>query len=184
MVNETWKFIKGFENYQVSNLGNVRSIDRIVKGKNNTIRRIKGKTKAQFMHKGYLNVELYKGNKRTHKKVHRLVLEAFSDKTSALDVNHIDGNKTNNNINNLEYCTRKDNLLHAVHNRLNKQSIPIIAIKGKEQIKSDSIANFYRIIKDKIKISCKEKTFRENVRRALNPGGIYYGYSYKKSGVV
>lgn len=42
------------------------------------------------------------------------------------------------------------------------------AIKGKEQIKSDSIANFYSIIKDKIKISCKEKTFRENVIRALN----------------
>ena len=41
-------------------------------------------------------------------------------------------------------------------------------IKGKEQIKSDSIANFYRIIKDKIKISCKEKTFRKNVIRALN----------------
>ena len=58
------------------------------------------------------------------------------------------------------------------------------AIKGKEQIKSDSIANFYRIIKDKIKISCKEKTFREKVRRALNTGGIYYGYSYKKLGVV
>ena len=95
-----------------------------------------------------------------------------------LDINHIDGNKENNNINNLEVCTRKENLEHAVRLGLNKQSIKITAIKNGEKTKSYSIASMYKLLKEKENINCKEKTFKENVRRALNNGGIYYGYSF------
>ena len=95
-----------------------------------------------------------------------------------LDINHIDGNKENNNINNLEVCTRKENLEHAVRLGLNKQSIKITAIKNGEKIKSYSIASMYKLLKEKENINCKEKTFKESVRRALNTGSIYYGYSF------
>ena len=61
---------------------------------------------------------------------------------------------------------------------LNKQSIKITAIKNGEKTKSYSIAGMYKLLKEKENINCKEKTFKENVRRALNTGSIYYGYSF------
>src|SRR5574344_120307 len=161
---EEWKEIKGYENYFVSNFGNVKHNDKI---------------KSQFNNRGYKCVDLYKNNQRKHFKVHKLVYMTFIvEYNYKLDINHIDGNKENNNINNLEVCTRKENLEHAVRLGLNKQSIKITAIKNGEKIKSYSIGSMYKLLKEKENINCKEKTFKENVRRALNTGSSYYGYSF------
>lgn len=161
---EEWKEIKGYENYFVSNFGNVKHNDKI---------------KSQFNNRGYKCVDLYKNNQRKHFKVHKLVYMTFiGEYNYKLDINHIDGNKENNNINNLEVCTRKENLEHAVRLGLNKQSIKITAIKNGEKIKSYSIGSMYKLLKEKENINCKEKTFKENVRRVLNTGSIYYGYSF------
>lgn len=163
---EEWKEIKGYENYFVSNFGNVKHNDKI---------------KSQFNNRGYKCVDLYKNNQRKHFKVHKLVYMTFiGEYNYKLDINHIDGNKENNNINNLEVCTRKENLEHAVRLGLNKQSIKITAIKNGEKIKSYSIGSMYKLLKEKENINCKEKTFKENVRRALNTGSIYYGYSFAR----
>lgn len=117
MLVETWKDIPNFGgSYQVSNTGLVRSVDRVVTYKNGRKCKHKGRVlKPGISHRGYERVVLCNDNRLTNKTVHRLVLEAFKPHVnmSDLDVNHIDGNKLNNHLINLEWLTRRDNILHA-----------------------------------------------------------------------
>lgn len=109
-MKEEWKDIKGYEGiYQVSNLGKVRSLP----GKSKT-RCYKGKElKLTVTSIGYLSVSL---SRKTYK-VHRLVAETFIiNKNNYPCVNHIDEDKTNNNVNNLEWCTYKQNNNHGTRN--------------------------------------------------------------------
>lgn len=102
-MQETWKDIKGYEGlYQVSNLGRVKGLKR------NKILK-PGKDKD-----GYLYVTLYNMYKLKGQKVHRLVAQTFIlNPENKPQVNHIDGNKQNNIVNNLEWCTRLENIEHA-----------------------------------------------------------------------
>ena len=113
-MREEWKDIKGFEGYyQVSNLGRVRSLDReIYHSYNKTISHYKGSImKLSKRRKGYLGLVLMKGNKQKSFLVHRLVAEAFIPNPNNYDqVNHIDENKTNNQVDNLEWCNCKYNV--------------------------------------------------------------------------
>ena len=118
MLTEVWKDIPDFEgSYQVSNMGRVRSLDRVVTFKNGRKRKFKGGTLKPYVNKstGYKELSLSSDGRRNTKTVHRLVLEAFKPHVnmSDLDVNHIDGNKLNNHLINLEWLTRRDNMLHA-----------------------------------------------------------------------
>lgn len=102
---EVWKDIKGFNNYQVSNLGNVRSKNW---GKRGICRNLVPKKH----NRGYLFVELVsdKGEKKAFL-IHRLVAEAFIGNPNNLpQINHIDENKLNNNAENLEWCTQSENI--------------------------------------------------------------------------
>lgn len=121
----------GFEGlYEVSNTGQVRSLDREMETdvskqwfKVKKAKRFKkGKQlKQQLNKRGYLAVMLYKNKKNLLRRVHQLVAKAFipnpKDKGC---VNHLDCNKTNNNVSNLEWCTYKENLDHARDNGLIK----------------------------------------------------------------
>ncbi len=98
-MEEIWKDIEGFEGeYMISNLGRVKSL------KSNIILR-------QFEYRGgYLEVHLRKPKIKVHKKVHRLVAEAFlANPNHYKEVNHKDENKQNNMVNNLEWCSRSYN---------------------------------------------------------------------------
>ncbi len=119
---EIWKDIKDFEGYyQISNLGNVKSLDRemIVNG---GIRKYYSKSITQSIEKdGYLTVTLWKNSKSKSFRVHRLVAEAFIENPNNYEiVNHLDGNKQNNTVGNLEWCTIKENTNHAFRTGLRK----------------------------------------------------------------
>lgn len=141
-MNEEWKDIIGYENmYQISNTGQVRSVDRIVfAGKHYVPTRIKGCIiKTRISKNGYVMVTLSNKSKTKHLYVHRLVAEAFiPNPDNKREVNHKDTNKLNNNVNNLEWTTSSENKIHAHKNglmdnkyvgaekRAKKQRIPII----------------------------------------------------------
>ena len=118
-MQEIWKDIKGYEGlYQVSNFGRIAN------------KKYKIKTNELYKN-GYLYVDLYKYNKRKRMLVHRLVAKAFiSNPNNLPQVNHIDGNKENNNVENLEWCTCSYNLKEAYRLELRKPSRAMLGKKG------------------------------------------------------
>lgn len=121
MKVEVWKDIVDFPNYQISNLGNVKSIDRYTKAKDNEIIHRKEFLLKGFINKkGYRQVTLYDINKKPKTmRVHRLVAEAFiQNKNNLPQINHINGNKLDNRVDNLEWCNDIDNKHHAINNGL------------------------------------------------------------------
>lgn len=121
-MQEIWKDIKGFENrYQVSNLGRIKSLNRIINHSNGTKHFVKGKILCLKKRKtGYQETCLRTNQNAKWCLVHRLVLETFNG-FSKLHVNHIDGNKTNNKIKNLEYVTHLENMNHWTKSLKNKK---------------------------------------------------------------
>lgn len=115
MLTEIWKDVVGYEGrYQVSNLGRVKYFKSKV-----------GKIKKQQTDKdGYKFVTLYNGNKYIGKRTARLVCEHFLNSWNPkLEVNHINGSKTDNNVVNLEMCSRSENQKHAYDMGLQKDGI-------------------------------------------------------------
>jgi len=109
---EIWKDITGYEGlYQVSNTGKVRSLDRITNGPYGSKRLVKGR--ELVLHKsgsGYLFANLAKDSKHICKEVHRLVMNEFvGPRFNDLVVDHIDNNKLNNHVSNLQYVTHRFN---------------------------------------------------------------------------
>jgi hypothetical protein len=114
---EIWAKIKGFDDYEVSNLGRIRSLDRFVKN-GNGYRIVHGKILKLFIDKdGYQTVSLHKKTKNCNKKCHRLVAEAFlSNPENKPQINHINCTKTDNRASNLEWVTHSENILHSYKN--------------------------------------------------------------------
>ena len=123
---EIWIKIPWNTDYMVSNLGNVKSLDRIKEfqyhnqyGPYILKRKFKGKTlKPRITRNGYLRVQI--GNKDYY--IHRLVAEVFIGDITDLEINHKDGIKSNNSVSNLEIVTRYANHDHAILTGLNKTS--------------------------------------------------------------
>ncbi len=118
MKKEEWKPVVGYEGiYSVSNLGRVRSEDRIIEEHNGRQRINKGRVLKPFgtgKCRAYLAVDLRKNGKRKTTKVHRLVAIAFiSNPDDCPQVNHLNGDKSNNTVSNLEWTTNLENARHA-----------------------------------------------------------------------
>ena len=112
MTEEIWRAIEGYEGlYEVSNTGRVRSVDRYVKYSNGRIHLHKGKVLRPIKDRdGYLQVNLCYSGRINSIKIHRLVAQAFIPNPDNLpQVNHKDEVKTNNNVDNLEWCDSKYN---------------------------------------------------------------------------
>ena len=125
MEREIWKDIKEYEGlYQVSNLGRVRSVDRRLPFKDG-----KKFWKSSFIsispnNCGYMRVGLVKNKKQKKHFVHRLVAEVFIDNPCDLEqVNHLDGNKENNKVSNLEWCDKYHNIKHSIYTGLRSDMV-------------------------------------------------------------
>ena len=141
-MKEVWKPIFGYEGiYEVSNCGNVRSIDRI----DFAGRRLKGKVFSTSANKNYITCVLTKYGKHRTFRIHQLVAEAFIPNPEGKPcINHKDGNKQNNCVENLEWCTLSENMKHAYKVGL---ATPIRKL---------SDAEIVEILECKNKVCCKE----------------------------
>lgn len=100
-MEEMWKPINGYENYSISNLGNVKGT--------------RGKLLKQALRNGYMRIYPSKNGVQKNLYIHRLIAEHFLELVDGKEfVNHIDGCKTNNEVSNLEWVTKSENAFHAV----------------------------------------------------------------------
>lgn len=117
ICKEIWKDIPDYvELDQASTFGRVKSLERVIMRKNGSFLPIKEKIlKPQISAFGYFQMQLHKEGNHKNFYIHQLILLTFKG-NSSLDCNHIDCNKLNNNLENLEYITHKENIRHAWRN--------------------------------------------------------------------
>tara|TARA_R110000868_G_scaffold54175_1_gene169627 strand:- start:44 stop:556 length:513 start_codon:yes stop_codon:yes gene_type:complete len=149
------KQIKDYPNYSITEDGVIFS-------------NITNKVLTPFNSNGYLRIGLSKDNKRKKFLVHRLIAEAFipNDKNNLL-INHKDGNKMNNHISNLEWCTYSENLKHAYKIGL-YTDIKKAGVYGKHTIKYAQKAN------EKIVLDTQTGIFYDSIKEAASILGINY----------
>jgi len=175
---EKWKPLKDYEGwYEISNIGNVRNIKKEGKAWKG---RYKKNRKLGLDAKGYLRIRIGSDKTKTGKtiKIHREVAKAFLPNPKNLpEVNHIDGNKENNNVENLEWVSSGDNYAHAVEIGLRKPCGGLSTPKTVHQFNKDKkhIGTFHStreaemiIGKQGISCACKKGT---------KVGGYYWSYN-------
>lgn len=189
-MGETWKDINGYEGlYQVSNLGRVRSLDKYVKSKNNSLKFCKGVVLKNSLYKksGYFYVGLHKNGSFVKKTVHRLVAEAFIKNPYNLPcVNHINEVKTDNRVENLEWCTYLYNMLYSnVLDKANKNKPWIKATKESIKVCSKPVIQYTKdgkvISEYKSAVEAERTTGIKNIStvcngRRLQAGGYIWKY--------
>jgi penicillin-binding protein-related factor A (putative recombinase) len=139
VAKEIWIPIKDYEGfYEVSNLGRVRSLDRIVNGRDGLLAHLKGRMVTIGKEsQGYCRVSLSKDGNRKMAKLHRLIAQAFlPNPCGKPHINHKNGIKNDNRIENLEWVTPLENAKHAVRTGLYKAPPPKY---GKDHVKSRCI---------------------------------------------
>ena len=146
MEQEIWKDINGYDGfYRISNLGRVKSA------------RYNRYLKLFFNKKGYARINLNKKGKLKTYRVHRLVAQAFiPNPNNKPQVNHKDGNKRNNCVDNLEWVTNEENYEHAIKNNLiSHQEKPVaLIINGKEIARYKSISEASKMTNYKCSSIC------------------------------
>lgn len=181
MEREIWKDIAGYEGiYQASNAGRIRSLDRVVKlsdGKRQYRQGIVLKQRKST--KGYKVVHLSKNGISKNKFVHVLVLESFFERPNGLtQINHKDENKSNNNLNNLEYCDAiynqnygscsKNKSIATINDK--KKSKPVVQLS-----KNGTIIKVYPSLRE---VERSNGFQHGHIRDACN-GKLHTAYGYK-----
>lgn len=173
-MQEIWKDIKEYEGlYQVSNKGNVKSLNYLHTGEE----RIR---KPSVGGNGYLQVELCKNGKRKKLLIHRLVLMTFApiSNMDKLEVNHKDENSQNNSLDNLEWCDRSYNINYGSRTQRSAQShsIPVVQI----DLSTNKIINVYHSSMEADRQGFHHGAIIQCCKNKLNrPGNnIYKGYKW------
>ena len=124
-MEETWKDIIGYDGYEISNMGRFRSKDRVIIRRDGRSMTFKGVTKTTNVNpNGYIQVTLSVSHKTHNKYIHRLVAEHFLERNNHdYIVNHKDGDKLNNKVDNLEWVSYSENSIHSY--REPKQKKPV-----------------------------------------------------------
>ena len=160
---EKWQSISGYEGlYIASNRGNIKSLKR-----NRVL-------KTSPNEKGYLYVVLSKNGVSKSYRVHRVIANTFLGEHKGLEVNHIDGNKHNNDVSNLEFCTHAENMNHAVRSGLLNNQKPVIQM--------DSDKNVIRIFRTVIEAERETgaKDIARACRRGIKAAGFRWEYLVKE----
>ena len=180
-MEEVWKDVVDYEGlYQVSNLGRVKGCERIIKHfrGGNRILKEKFRSLANDL-TGYKFVDLYKNGKGNMMKVHRLVSMAFIENPeNKSQVNHINGIKYDNNIDNLEWSTISENRQHAFRTGLQKPNInnekPVL-MYSKDT--NEFICSFVSIAKASKHINCTTSDICNVLKnRQKSVRGYYFQY--------
>ena len=175
-TTEEWRDVVGYEGlYKISSRGRIKSYHARFKKP-----RI---LKTSMTTTGYRKVELVKNKRKKSCKIHRLVAEAFiPNKENKPYINHLDSNPINNNVDNLEWCTQKENMVHSAIFGNHKS----LAWKNKEQVVDDYISgkSIRHLAKKYGGNSCttiKNVLNREGVRiRSASEQRMKYRYSRKE----
>ena len=191
-----WVKIKGYEDfYEISSSGEIRSKDRTMTDKIGRTRSWKGKVlNPDIAPNGYYRVSFSINRKRKQFYVHRLIAEHFIPNPDNLpQVNHIDGNKLNNSLDNLEWVTVQDNVIHAYKNGLIKH------VSGKEHFNYGKFGSESKnakpviatnVITNETKrygslIETKQDGFTPSeVSRACNHGGTHKGHLFEFANMI
>jgi hypothetical protein len=139
-MKETWQDIKDYEGkYQISCFGNIYSYH------------VKRTIIPEIDQNGYAYIRLWKSNKRKIFKIHRLVAIYFIPNCkNDIVVNHMDGNKLNNNASNLEWCTYSHNQKHAYRTKL--RELPKGSINGNSKLHEIDIKNILNLFHNKVPV--------------------------------
>ena len=144
MEKEVWHDIKGYiKLYQISNQGRVKSLKRRVRN-GRGFRLVRGRIlKPGMVGHGYHGVILQKKGKRKNATIARLVAQAFVENLlNKPEVNHIDGDKINNRVRNLEWATKSEQHIHAYRMGLQKSTKPMLGKFGRMHNRSKAVLQF------------------------------------------
>lgn len=150
-----WRDVVGYEGYlEVSDTGLIRSVEREVRHKYGTTMRIKSREiKGHPDPKGYLKVRTSINKEKTSIKIHRAVAEAFiPNPNNKPQVDHIDGDKTNNTVSNLRWVTNRENFDYSVANGLRVNSYKALEEARHDEEKLARAA-------ESIRKRCSKKTY-------------------------
>lgn len=164
---EIWKDIAGYEGlYQVSNLGNVKSLPKIkINGKSSSYMTKEKILKKSRTSTGYWKIDLKVNGERKSFKVHRLVAFAFIPVIQGKNqVNHIDGNPLNNEVGNLEWCDQSENMIHAYETGLKPTNL---------RLKKDEIINSYNNGMSVRNLCKKYNVGYKSVKEMLDNNGVH-----------
>lgn len=160
---EVWKDVTGFEGlYMVSSFGRIKGCSKLIKHyKGGFSRRKERILKTSEDRYGYLKVVLQRDKKRLHTTVHRVVAKAFLKNPNNLpQVNHEDGNKKNNRVDNLTWCNTSYNIRHAIDNGL----IDHEKVSGENCYITNLTNELVLEIRDKMKNGIKNKEIEKEYK--------------------
>ena len=176
--SEVWKDVVEYEGlYQVSNKGNIHSVER----RDSRGNRCGGRTlQPGYDNDGYHQVNLYKNGIAKRKYIHRLVAEAFIPNTNGFpQVNHRDEDKVNNNAENLEWCTSKYNNNHGTRIERLSKKVRAVNIKTGEVVTFNSTREAGRkgYRSSKVSVACRG-VYKTNTGKLIGDGRTYKGHKW------